>query len=330
MAFYSYIFSANYKRFAKNLKQVAKKENRSYFLLTLDTYYSILRYGVGLSDYLNYKFYSRSKKERKEYVGIKLQNTFYEKVSPSAYKKRYTLKPTFLKEFSKYTKRDFFLPNESNEQEMINFLNNHKEFMCKPLDGLGGAGVTKIITKNIKDYHEFYHKLLKDHLFLEELVLQHKDLNELCDASVNTIRIMTYNDSGNPIILWAGLRIGNGINPVDNFHAGGMGAEINLETGKLIGPALDKDLNEFPKHPKSKIKIDGFKIPFFNEIKEMVLEASLESDKILLVGWDVAVTPSGPIIIEGNRRPGFDLVQVTSNRGRMDIIREVLDRYEKK
>ena len=55
----------------------------------------------------------------------------------------------------------------------------------------------------------------------------------------------------------------------------------------------------------------------------MVLEASLESDKILVVGWDVAISENGPVIIEGNRRPGFDIVQVLSG-GRADIVDDVL------
>ncbi|MCI8575029.1 MAG: hypothetical protein HFI09_01010 [Bacilli bacterium] len=329
MAFYSYIFSANYKRFATNLKRIAKEKHRSYLALTIDTYYSILKYGIGLSDYLNYKFYDRQKQERKEYVGIKMQNIFYEKVSPSAYKKRYTVKPNFLKEFHEYTKRDFFVPTENNFEDFKKFITKHEVFMSKPYDGLGGADVTKIYTKNIDDLKAFYEKLITNHLFLEELVIQHEKLNALCDTSVNTIRIMTFNDHNKPKILWAGLRIGNGINSVDNFHAGGMGAEIDLKTGTLIGPALDKDLKEFKVHPKSKVKIDGFEIPYFKEVQEMVKKAAKESDKILVVGWDVAITPDGPLIIEGNRRPGFDLVQVTSDRGRMDIIREVLKHVEK-
>ena len=61
---------------------------------------------------------------------------------------------------------------------------------------------------------------------------------------------------------------------------------------------------------------------------KMVLEACLESDKILVVGWDVAISDKGPVIIEGNRRPGFDIVQVLSG-GRMDIVNNVLNCIDK-
>ena len=65
MAFYSYIFSANYKGFKEKLKAKAKQYNKSYPLLLIDTYYSILRYGVGLTDYLNYQFYLKKHNEKK-------------------------------------------------------------------------------------------------------------------------------------------------------------------------------------------------------------------------------------------------------------------------
>ena len=55
-----------------------------------------------------------------------------------------------------------------------------------------------------------------------------------------------------------------------------------------------------------------------------MLQAALESDKILVVGWDVAISDQGPVIIEGNRRPGFDIVQVLDDRGRLDLMEDVL------
>ncbi len=323
MAFYSYIFSANYKRFFDNLKNVSKKENKNFLGLVFDTGNCVFRYGFGLTDYLNYKLYNKNSKERKQYVSTKTENKFYETVSPSAYKKRYTIKPDFLADFKDFTKRDFIVPKEDNYNEFLEFLDKHEVFMSKPYDGLGGADVKKEYSKDIENKEEYFNNAIKNRIFLEELVKQHPDMNKLCKKSVNTMRIMTFNDHGKSRIIWMGLRVGNGINSIDNFHAKGMAVNIDINTGKLVGNAIDKNLNEYEEHPFTHVKFDGFQIPCFEEAKKMVLEASLRSDKILVVGWDVAISDRGPVIIEGNRRPGFDIVQVLSG-GRMDIINDVL------
>ena len=328
MAFYSYIFSANYKRYFDNLKKIAKKEDKSFTKMVFDTGYCVFRYGFCLSDYLNYKLYNKNEKERKKYVSTKTENKFYETVSPSAYKQRYTVKPNFLKDFKEYTKRDFIVPKEDNYEEFLEFLNNHEVFMSKPYDGLGGADVKKEYTKNIQDKKEYFNNAIKNRIFLEELVKQHPEMNKLCDKSVNTMRIMTFNDHGKSRIIWMGLRVGNGINAIDNFHAKGMAVNIDINTGKLVGNAIDKDLNEYEEHPFTHVKFDGFQIPCFEDSKNMVLKASLESDKILVVGWDVAISEDGPVIIEGNRRPGFDIVQVLSG-GKMDMVEDVIGCLEK-
>ena len=294
-----------------------------------DTVYCVFRYGLGLSDYLNYKIYNRTRKERKEYVSTRTENKFYEKVSPSEYKAKFSMKPIFLKDFKQYVKREFFVPNENNYQEFLAFIEKHSVFMSKPLDGLGGKGVNKEYTKDIENKQGYFQHILENHIFLEELVIQHPELNKLCEKSVNTMRVMTFNNHGKSRILWMGLRVGNGINSIDNFHAQGMAVAIDMETGKLTGNAIDKDLNQYAEHPVTHVKFDGFQIPCLDEVKELVLKASLESDKILVVGWDVALTPNGPVLIEGNRRPGFDLVQVLADKGRMDIVRGVLNDLKK-
>lgn len=330
MAFYSYIFTANYGRFFRKLKAVAKEEHRNFLGLVLDTGFCVFRYGLALTDYLNYKIYKRTPAQRKEYVSTRTENSFYETVSPSQYKKRYTIKPAFLKDFSAYTRRDFVVPEEGKYDEFLAFFQKHEVFMSKPYDGLGGQQVTKVSRADIPDPKAYFEELVRDRLFLEELVIQHPDMNALCAKSVNTMRIMTFNDHGKSRILWMGLRVGNGVNSIDNFHAQGMGVKIDMDTGRLVGNAIDKDNIEYAAHPVSGVRFDGFQIPCFQEAKDMVLRASLESDKILVVGWDVAISENGPVIIEGNRRPGFDLVQVLDGRGRMDIVRGVLEQVEKK
>lgn len=324
MAFYSYIFSANYKRFFKNLSAVSKKEHKNLLWLVMDTGWCVFRHGLALSDYLNYEIYRRNRAERKEYVGVRMQNSFYERVSPSAYKKRFTVKPTFLKDFAAYTKREFLVPTADGYEEFLAFFQAREGFMCKPYDGLGGHGVEKYATRDIPDPKAFFDYCVENRLFLEDLVVQHPEMDVLCPASVNTIRIMTYNDHGNPRIIWMGMRIGNGVNAVDNFHAQGMGASIDMEKGCLVGNAIDKDNVTFTHHPVTGVQFDGFKLPCFEEAKALVLQAAREDNHILVVGWDVALSDKGPVIIEGNRRPGFDLPQVLADRGLKCMVDDVL------
>ena len=327
MGFLSIAAHANYKRFFKKLKAVAKKEQRCYPCLVVDSGWCILRYGMALTDYLNFKLYKRSHAERKEYFGAMREERFYDQVSPPQYKKRFTIKPAFIREFSKYTKREISVPGQDSFEEFCGFLDRNPVFMSKPYDGSGGASVKKEYTKDIEDRKAWYDNAVENRIFLEELVKQHPDMNVLCPASVNTIRAMTYNDHGTPILLWIGLRVGNGVNPVDNFHAQGMGVKIDMETGKLVGNGIDKDNQEFEVHPTTGVTFDGFQLPCFEEVKQMVLKGCLEDDNIRMIGWDIALSEKGPLIIEANRWPGFDLVQVLEDRGRMDIVRDVLARH---
>ena len=107
------------------------------------------------------------------------------------------------------------------------------------------------------------------------------------------------------------------------MHQGGKGVLVDIEYGKLVGNGIDKKLNESEKSITN-IKFDGFQIPYWEEIKEMVLKAALVNDKVNLVGWDVAISKNGPLIIEGNRGPGFDLVQILLKKGTKYMLDDLL------
>ncbi len=325
MAFYSYVFTANIKGYKEKLHAIADREGLSYHKLWIDTIHCVLKYGMALSDYLNYEFWKKSKKERRSYAGVRLQNDFYEKVSPAKYKKRYTVKPDFQTEFIEFTKRKFVVPEREDLDKVNEFIDSHEEFILKPVEDWGGGkDVSKVKCAEIEDRQKFYDDCVTNHLFLEEVITQHEEMNRLCPTSCNTIRIMTFNNKGKAEVLDAYLRVGNGENVVDNFHAGGTVTPIDTKTGKLVGNALDKDLKEFEYHPMTGVKFDGFQIPYYKEVVEMVKKAALMGDKILVIGWDVTIAPDGPVIIEANRRPGFDGVQVASKRGRKDLMRHCL------
>ncbi|MDX1365051.1 MAG: sugar-transfer associated ATP-grasp domain-containing protein, partial [Arenibacter latericius] len=56
------------------------------------------------------------------------------------------------------------------------------------------------------------------------------------------------------------------------------------------------------KHPDSGFKIEGFKIPYFKEACEEVLKGvKIIPDRF--IGWDVAISTMGPVIVEANSGP---------------------------
>lgn len=323
MSLTQYALSGNISRFLKDLDKVKEETGKNKVTLFFNFINCFLKTGGGYSDYLNYKFYNKTSKELKEYATIKHQDTFYELVSPSEYKTAFTIKYNFLNNFKKYINRDFFY--QGTKEELKEFLNKHPQFMYKPVDGLGGHGVRKMSIEDIKNFDEFYNGIVSNGNLVEELIVQHEEISKFASKSVNTLRIMTFNYRDHSEILEVMMRIGDGDHDVDNFHQNGMGVLVDKETGKLIGKAINKNNEEYEYHPKSNIKFDGFQIPNWEIIKNTVLEASKVNEHIHVVGWDVAVTKDGCTLVEGNRRPGFDLPQVLYKRGRKDMMQHCLD-----
>lgn len=81
---------------------------------------------------------------------------------------------------------------------------------------------------------------------------------------------------------------------------------------------------KYENHPITKTLILGFKIPFWDEIVEMITEAAWIVPQVRTVGWDVAVTQEGPLIIEGNDNWNKDAFQIPYGQGRQYILNNYL------
>ena len=323
MSFLRYGIGANYGRFYNKLKDIAEQENRSVASLLAAFADSFLRYSCGLSDFLNYRLWERTRAQRREYVTIGGCDRLYAQVSPEEYKTFFTVKPNFLRNFSEYIHRDFFDPGRGSAEELEAFLKANPVFMEKPVDGLAGRDVRRRSAGEIISAGEYYRQLCDKRLFVEGYLTQHPDMAEMAPSSVNTLRVMTVCYDGKSELLYACCRVGSGTADVDNFHAGGMGVALDMDTGRLRGEGINKDGRRFAVHPVTGVRFDGRQIPFWQEAKKACLNAATVNPNIHVVGWDVAITPDGPAFIEGNRRPGFDLVQMIEGRGRKDIVRHI-------
>ena len=141
-----------------------------------------------------------------------------------------------------------------------------------------------------------------------EFIIQHPVLQELYPHSVNTIRLIVFKDDGVvPQIGNAYLRIGSALSGfVDNVGAGGMIAEVDLDTGRFhSGAALSGGrMVSVPRHPDSGLLIEGT-IPNWALVKHKVLEIAESIPQIEYFGFDVAITADGFKIPEINRFPDY-------------------------
>ena len=327
MGFISFALQGNYKRFYNDLKELSKTTHKPAWFMFLDTAMCAMRYGSGLQDYLNFQFYNKPHSERKEYVSVSYLDQVITKLSNIKWSPYISNKTNFHKNYGKYTRRDFYDP-ETGLEGLEAFLERNPVFIYKPQIGQCGEGVAKLEAADITDKKAFYEKAIAEKACIEELVKQHPDWEALCPGSVNTLRIITGAAKGQSWMLFASTRIGTGTSVADNFHLGGSAVLIDMETGKLTGNGIDKKLNEH-ECSMTGIRFDGYAVPYWEEIKQMVLEASLVNDQIHFIGWDVAITPNGPLIIEGNRGSGFDLPQVIARRGLKSMLQQLVDDVER-
>ncbi len=99
------------------------------------------------------------------------------------------------------------------------------------------------------------------------------------------------------------FKIGNG-GVTDNFSSGSMYTFVD-DKGKIIVPAIDQDDKTYLNHPITNKEILGFIVPYYDEACQMVKETAKIIPQVKYIGWDVAITPNGPAIIEGNCFPGI-------------------------
>ena len=327
MGFISFALKGNYKRYYGNLKELSKTTHKPAWFMFLDTAVCALRYGSALQDYLNYEFYNKPHSERKTYATVTYVDKVTTKLSNIKWSPYISNKLNFHRNYGKYTHREYFDP-ETGVEGLEAFLKKHPVFIYKPQIGSCGKGLTKMNAEEVTDKKAFYEQIITEKACVEELIKQHPDWDVLRPGCINTLRIVTGAANGKSWIMFACARLGVANSIADNFHLGGTALMIDMETGKITGNGIDKYLNVC-EYSATGIKYDGFQVPCWEQVKELVLEAALVNDQIHFVGWDVALTPKCPQLIEGNRGPGFDIVQVLTNKGMKPMLEELVNEVER-
>ncbi len=153
-------------------------------------------------------------------------------------------------------------------------------------------------------------------MLVQKTLTNHEGLADVNCGTLATIRIVTCrNESGTYEVTNAAFRMPRvSGSAVDNFHAGGIASAVDIATGRL-GPATDLGLSVhsgwFTTHPVTGAAIEGRLLPLWAEARALVERAHPHFSDFAVIGWDVAILPDGPCIIEANGAPDLDIIQRT-------------------
>lgn len=195
---------------------------------------------------------------------------------------------------------------------LTDLFSDEGEKVFKVLDGECADGVMLIEIRNGEIFvdgtqysrEDFLSLLSNKKIIVQHVVQQHEALKKFKTKSVNTLRVVTIRGKSGKIgVFSAFLRVsGNVTSFVDNRAKGGLGIGVDLETGKLMkyGYPHDGFGNKQTYHELSKIEFDGYPLPDWKKVKDLVIAAHEQFYELQSIGWDVVLTPDGPRLLEGN------------------------------
>ncbi|HEY9114844.1 MAG TPA: sugar-transfer associated ATP-grasp domain-containing protein [Bacteroidales bacterium] len=174
----------------------------------------------------------------------------------------------------------------------------------------------------------FLNKLQNKICIIQRKIDSHFDIRKINDSALNTTRIVTIRN-GDDIKYLAGFQsfATNGAE-IDSWSSGSVYAGIDIENSCLKKYAITSVSDNRPglleEHPDSNIVFEGYKIPYLNESVELCIKAHRLFYFNFVIGWDIAITDDGPIIVEANEKPGMNVVQCVDG----GLYRKVLTNYK--
>ena len=319
------IKSIQFKKMDKIIDIIAKENNKSKLYIKIDLFRNFLKRGVGYTDYFRGNYINLTEKEKDTFVTAKSFYRVIHTLNNYEYICIFHDKLIFNDFFREYLKRDFINLKKAKKEEYEEFLNKHLVVFAKDPLGECGHGVEKIKVNEIKDRDELYNKLIKNKQFLlEEEIVQSKELNEINPSVVNSFRVVTLVNNGQSYVIANALRVNQ-----DNTDVIGCTNDLYFsfaEDGTINSNVIDDYGNIYEKHPMTGKKFSEVKVPDVKEAFEMCKKAALEVQEVRYVGWDVAFSDKGPVIVEGNEYPGYGILQFYKlNNKRTGHLKDIQD-----
>ena len=304
----------------------SKKSGKSILWIIKDFYTLRAKYKVSKLEYTNYRLHSIDNNFRETFLPYAKAEEYWEILNPrknAILARDKFIGHSLLSKIGISTAQLYFAYDKESDgentlilhtaEQVVNKIKqlNIKSFVAKPAaDSAHGKGVGVYDVNKIIEFGGSEIKI-EDILscgtmvLFESLIQQTEQMSKINKSSVNTIRMMTALYPNQKVkMIAAFIKIGRAGSCVDNAGSGGnVDCAVNLETGELYN-ALQfnswEDTLPIEKHPDSGVKLNGLIIENWDEIKSIVMGWQAQIPYLKTIGWDVAVTDNGPVIVEIN------------------------------
>lgn len=272
----------------------------------VDLFWCMIWYGASPRNYYWFGFYELDAKHRKTFVTHRLSQKMQRVNNDPDYEIYFDNKKLLCEKFRDFMGRKCVFNKDCTEEVTLGF---GDKIIYKPIAGSMAQGIIVIRTeKYTKEQLSAYLRSLPDGM-VEEWITQHEQMGKFNPNAVNIVRVVTARNKDKFACLAATLAVAND-KEVTNASAKAMFANVDIKTGEVVSDACDYEENIYITHPQTGVSFRGFVIPFWDDVLELVKKASAVVPEVGYVGWDVAITPNGPIIVEGNNCPGYEWMQV--------------------
>ena len=307
------LFRMDFRRMWDTTNTLKERAGKSRLWLLADMLYCGIRYNAGYMDYKIAAMYRLNSAQRATVITRGINNQIVRDMNDRQYWHCFDDKAEFNTLFARWVNRLAARRQRADAGAPGRVPERQGSRVHRPIEGSSGVGVRKASRNEWADTAQFMADILRaGDSIIEEAVIQHPKMASLCPSSVNTVRIATLLGTKKEGIVYAFLRIGNG-KVMDNVDCGGMAARVDLDSGTLLTVAADKAGQVFSTHPMTGTDIVGFQLPFFEEAKQMCLDAMRVVPQVRYVAWDVALTEKGPRFIEGNSFPSHAVPQFAAH-----------------
>ena len=305
-------FFSNIIKWRRGLLDIHKSVGLSMLYLWLDSAWSFAVYGCTIRQYSVGKFYKYKFFERKEVFTYRKLFKLIKATNNPEFVKYLEDKELFNTHFSEYVPRKWTTSAKLDDEMFKTLCDSKKGIIAKPLEGTEGNGVFLVSADELqfpKNRSKLYDKLKKGNYIIEEVVIQHPQM-VFGNKSVNTIRVMSLMDKNGKVdVIKAVLRAGVSDCVVDNFHQGGCVYEVDIPSGRICSEGMSTTSDNILFHPGTDICMLGYQVPNWDAVVQGCINAHALLPECRYISWDVAITPNGIEMIEGNHNGDYDMFE---------------------